>query len=57
MYVCRTVVYMRHRYNRMPWLWFPPIFYALGYGRRYDACLKLLTDFTRNVGQWRFLNI
>jgi hypothetical protein len=39
------------RYNRMPWLWIKPIFYLLGYGYRYDQCLALLTDFTRNVGQ------
>ncbi|KAI1718511.1 cytochrome p450 domain-containing protein [Ditylenchus destructor] len=36
-------------YSRMPWLWIKPIWYACGYGKEYDQCLKLLTDFTRMV--------
>ncbi|CAD5211460.1 unnamed protein product [Bursaphelenchus okinawaensis] len=36
-------------YSRMPWLWLKPIWYLSGFGQKYDACLKLVTDFTRNV--------
>lgn len=34
---------------RMPWLWFKPIWYLLGYGFDYDENLALVTDFTRQV--------
>lgn len=36
-------------YSRQPWLWIKPVWYALGYGYEYDYNLKLVTDFTRNV--------
>ncbi|KAI6192065.1 Cytochrome P450 4V2 [Aphelenchoides bicaudatus] len=36
-------------YSRQPWLWFSPIWYALGYGYEYDQNLKMVTDFTRKV--------
>uniref|UniRef100_A0AC34EZE3 Cytochrome P450 n=1 Tax=Panagrolaimus sp. ES5 TaxID=591445 RepID=A0AC34EZE3_9BILA len=36
-------------YMRFPWNWIKPIWYATGKGGEYDACLKLVTDFTRKV--------
>lgn len=37
------------KYERMPWLWVKPIFYLLGYARRYYRCLDILQGFTRRV--------
>ncbi|KAI6223100.1 hypothetical protein M3Y99_01461300 [Aphelenchoides fujianensis] len=34
---------------KMPFLWFKPIWYAMGYGFDYDDSLKTVTDFTREV--------
>uniref|UniRef100_A0A1I7SVN6 Cytochrome P450 n=1 Tax=Bursaphelenchus xylophilus TaxID=6326 RepID=A0A1I7SVN6_BURXY len=36
-------------YSRMPWLWFKPVWYLSGFGYKYDRCLKMVTDFTRDV--------
>uniref|UniRef100_A0A914Z395 Cytochrome P450 n=1 Tax=Panagrolaimus superbus TaxID=310955 RepID=A0A914Z395_9BILA len=36
-------------YNMFPLNWIKPIWYATGKGGEYDRCLKLVTDFTRNV--------
>uniref|UniRef100_A0A7E4VMU3 Cytochrome P450 n=1 Tax=Panagrellus redivivus TaxID=6233 RepID=A0A7E4VMU3_PANRE len=36
-------------YVRLPWMWFPPIWYASGCGTEYDTSLKLVTNFTRQV--------
>lgn len=41
-------------YARMPWMWFPPIWYASGYGVQYDRTLRLVTDFTRHVRMLAF---
>jgi cytochrome P450 family 4 subfamily V len=36
-------------YERKPWLWLKPIFYATGYGYEYDRCMKILKEFTEKV--------
>lgn len=36
-------------YERKPWLWVKPVFYAFGFGSEYDRSMKILKDFTNKV--------
>ncbi|GMR46760.1 hypothetical protein PMAYCL1PPCAC_16955 [Pristionchus mayeri] len=40
---------MLFNYERSPWLWLKPIWYASGLGFEFDRLVKMTTDFTRQV--------
>ncbi|GMR45854.1 hypothetical protein PMAYCL1PPCAC_16049, partial [Pristionchus mayeri] len=40
---------MLFKYERSPWLWLKPVWYASGLGFEFDRLVKMTTDFTRRV--------